>query len=185
MKCYKNSTYDINFTFDRVYTTNPTVRTLRSKLEYVFEEDMPGTHSTADASSDIFGQAWGLFVDQLAGPRSRSQLPGVDLNKLWLSVDIYNDRMKQLRDKVDHFNENYTRRSDLWPSTYTIVTQSSGIIGDGEDPEMFLPKVDKREDVVHDLTIELLLVDTDDVVLGVSIWLEVYALLYNLDLSRK
>ncbi len=34
---------------------------------------------------------------------------------------------------------------------------------------MFLPKVDKREDIIHDLTIELLLVDTDDIVLGVSI----------------
>ncbi len=77
--------------------------------------------------------------------------------------------MKQLRDKVDHFNENYTRRSDLRPSTYTIATQSSGITGDGEDPEMFLPKVDEREDVVHDPTIELSLVDTDDVVPGVSI----------------
>ncbi len=34
---------------------------------------------------------------------------------------------------------------------------------------MFLPKVDKREDVIYDLIIELLLVDTDNVVLGVSI----------------
>ena len=34
---------------------------------------------------------------------------------------------------------------------------------------MFLPKVDEREDVVHDPTIELSLVDTDDVVPGVSI----------------
>ncbi len=34
---------------------------------------------------------------------------------------------------------------------------------------MVLPIVDKREDVIHDLTIELLQVDTDNVVLGVSI----------------
>ncbi len=57
IKCYKNSTYDVNFTFDRVCTTNLTVRTLCSKLEYVFREDMLGTHSTTNASSDIFGRA--------------------------------------------------------------------------------------------------------------------------------
>ncbi len=57
IKCYKNSTYDVNFTFDRVCTTNLTVRTLRSKLEYTFGEDIPGTHSTADTSSNIFGRA--------------------------------------------------------------------------------------------------------------------------------
>ncbi len=34
---------------------------------------------------------------------------------------------------------------------------------------MFLLKVDKREDVVHDLTIELLLVDTNNVILRVFI----------------
>ncbi len=34
---------------------------------------------------------------------------------------------------------------------------------------MFLLKVDKREDVIHDLIIKLLLVDTNNVVLEVSI----------------
>ncbi len=57
IKCYKNLTYDINFTFNRVYTTNLIVRTLCSKLEYVFGEDMLGTHSTANTSSNIFSRA--------------------------------------------------------------------------------------------------------------------------------
>ncbi len=54
MKCYKNSTHDINFTFNRVCTTNLTVRTLCSKLEYTFREDILGTHSTTNTSSNIF-----------------------------------------------------------------------------------------------------------------------------------
>ena len=54
IKCYKNSTYNVNFTFNKVCTTNLTVRTLRSKLEYIFREDILGTYSTANTSSNIF-----------------------------------------------------------------------------------------------------------------------------------
>ncbi len=54
IKCYKNSTYNINFTFNRVCTTNLTVRILRSKLEYIFGEDILGIHSTTNTSSNIF-----------------------------------------------------------------------------------------------------------------------------------
>ena len=54
IKCYKNLTYNVNFTFNKVCTTNLTVRTLRSKLEYIFREDILGTYSTANTSSNIF-----------------------------------------------------------------------------------------------------------------------------------
>ncbi|XTI93966.1 hypothetical protein V2W45_1188595, partial [Cenococcum geophilum] len=36
IKCYKNSTYNTNIIFNRVYLLNATVRTVYNKIEYIF-----------------------------------------------------------------------------------------------------------------------------------------------------
>jgi hypothetical protein len=64
IKCYKNSTHDINIAFYQVCTTNTTVRAIQSIMENEFGEEMSGAYTTADLARDVFNQACHLVTDR-------------------------------------------------------------------------------------------------------------------------
>lgn len=91
MKCYKNSTHDVDIIFNRVCLTNAWVRLLRAKLEEAFGENMS---TTANAQLDMFLVARTLFVGDLAGPRSPEEL--ASFPKAFDSFDILQVGMAKL-----------------------------------------------------------------------------------------
>lgn len=107
MKCYKNSTHDVDIIFNRVCLTNTWVRLLREKLEGTFGENMSGAHTTASAQLDMFLVARTLLVGDLAGPRSPEEL--ASFTKAFDSFDILQVGMAKLEEKVNHFNQHYVR----------------------------------------------------------------------------
>ena len=107
MKCYKNSTHDVDIIFNRVCLTNTWVRLLREKLEGTFGENMSGAHTTASAQLDMFLVARTLLVGDLAGPRSPEEL--ASFTKAFDSFDILQVGMAKLEEKVNHFNQHYAR----------------------------------------------------------------------------
>ena len=44
IKYYKNSTYDTDIIFNRVYLSNITVRILHNKIKYIFNKEISGTY---------------------------------------------------------------------------------------------------------------------------------------------
>jgi len=108
MKCYKNSTHDVDTIFNRVCLSNSWIRTLREKIEDTFGTENPGKHTNADATLDIFVLARNLFVDGLAEPRNQQQL--ASLSDVFDSQDIFQVGMDKLAEKVDAFNKHNIRR---------------------------------------------------------------------------
>jgi len=112
MKCYKNSTHDVDRTFDRVCLTNTWVRALRELMEGSFGEDMSGKHTSADAGLDIFMLARNLFISDLAAPRDKEVLARYS-SGFYTSPDILKDGMQVLASKVEAFNQNHVRSEDI------------------------------------------------------------------------
>lgn len=108
MKCYKNSTHDLDITFNRVCLSNTWVRALRDKVEGVFGEDMPGHHTIADAALDMFLLAHTLFISELAEPRSADLL--ASSTQPFDSSDIFDVGMKVLPKYVSIFNKHHVRQ---------------------------------------------------------------------------
>jgi hypothetical protein len=57
IKCYKNSTHDIGIIFNQVCLFNTWVQALWAKLEELFGEFMPETHTTTSILLEIFSLA--------------------------------------------------------------------------------------------------------------------------------
>ena len=68
MKCYKNSTYNVDIVFDRVCLSNAQVRELYTKLKQSFGAYMPNFHTSTSALLDMFSLARTLFSSDLAKP---------------------------------------------------------------------------------------------------------------------
>ena len=76
IKCYKNSTCDVDIIFDRVCLCNAFVRDVRILPERVFGTHLPSDHTTASAQMDMFLLARTLLSNDLAEPRNQDQLYG-------------------------------------------------------------------------------------------------------------
>src|SRR6266511_320864 len=70
MKYYKNSTYDVDFIFNRVYLFNTWVRALRAKLEETFEKIISETHTIVFAVLETFSLTRNLIVRDLGALRN-------------------------------------------------------------------------------------------------------------------
>ena len=116
MKCYKNSTHNVDTIFNRVCLTNTWIRELRYKLEGRYGEYMPGTHSTASALEDMFSLGQKLFSEALARPRATIP-PGGPLPP-FESRDIWQIGVDSLDEKVERFNKKFTKQSVLTQGTY-------------------------------------------------------------------
>jgi len=77
MKCYKNSTHNTNIIFNQVCLLNATVRTVRSKIEYIFGEEMSGAYTRASIKLNIFLLTYTIYLSDLAIPRGPRQLVGL------------------------------------------------------------------------------------------------------------
>ena len=71
IKCYKNSTYNVDIVFDCVCLSNAQVRELRTKLEQSFSTYMPNFHTSISALLDMFSLARTLFSSNLAKLRNQ------------------------------------------------------------------------------------------------------------------
>lgn len=103
MKCYKNSTYDIDIIFNRVYTSTTSIHAIRSTLKTQFGGNMPGTHTIIDKSNYIFNRAYRIWFDGPIVPR-REPLP----TGLFESKNIFTRGTNLMVAKVSHFNTVYT-----------------------------------------------------------------------------
>jgi hypothetical protein len=111
MKCYKNSTHDIDTIFNRVCLTNTWVRALREKLEEAFGQPQSGQHTLANAIQDMFLVANNIFASDLAEPRSEAQL--ASFPNMFNSFDIRAEGMKSLARNVVKFNKHNVRRRQV------------------------------------------------------------------------
>ena len=66
IKYYKNSTYNTNIIFNRVCLLNAMVRTVRSKIEYTFSEEILGAYTRASTELDIFLLTYIIYLSNLA-----------------------------------------------------------------------------------------------------------------------
>ncbi len=66
---------------------------------------MPGHHTVADATLDMFLLAHNLFADELAEPRSQGQLAG--FMAFFDSQNILHAGMEMLADKISVFNQHH------------------------------------------------------------------------------
>ncbi|XTI84381.1 hypothetical protein V2W45_1206597, partial [Cenococcum geophilum] len=62
IKCYKNSTYNTNIIFNRVYLLNATVRMVRSKIKHTFSEEMLGAYTRASTKLNIFLLTYTIYL---------------------------------------------------------------------------------------------------------------------------
>ncbi|KAK0123584.1 hypothetical protein ONS96_000425 [Cadophora gregata f. sp. sojae] len=155
MKCYRNSTHNTDITFNRVCTTNTAIRHIRVMLERQFGENMPGDHTSADASNDIFNKATRLMIDGLSQPRAGT-LP----NSLFESEDIRTVGTGLLVDRVEHFNRVYTSQVQNEVVTYLDGTAREGVTGTDLSGEF---DTGDREDITNDRSLAHYLTIDDEV----------------------
>ena len=108
MKCYKNSTYDIDIIFNRVYTSTTSIHAIRSILKIQSGGNMPGTHTTVDISNDIFNRAYRIWFDGPIVPR-RGPLPTGPFE----SENNFTRGTNLMVAKVSHFNTVYTSQNTV------------------------------------------------------------------------
>ncbi len=131
MKCYKNSTHDVDLIFNRVCLSNTWIRLLRTKLEDVFGEDISGHHTVADAILDMSFLAHNLFIDGLAEPRNKEQLAG--FTGFFDSRDILREGMNILAEKVGIFNQHHVQRTGIAIIYPSVTADSAGNFADIEE----------------------------------------------------
>jgi len=68
IKCYKNSTYNIDIIFNQVCLSNTWIRALYKRVEAIFSKYMSRTYTTTTALPDIFLLTYTLFTLDLAEP---------------------------------------------------------------------------------------------------------------------
>lgn len=119
IRSYKNSTHDTDIIFDRMCLSNTYITSLRSAIEQEFGETMPGTYTTAGVETDMFILARKLFKDNLAKPRSASQL--ASFLKQFDSSDILRLGVDVLAERVDTFNKEHVRQGGVIRAAYDIL----------------------------------------------------------------
>ena len=97
MQAYKNSTHDVETTFDRVCLSNTWMRRLRKRVESSFGHSPSAEHTTPQASIDVRCLAISLFGNRVGYP-STARKTQFD------SQDIFTEGIQVLRYKVDSFN---------------------------------------------------------------------------------
>jgi hypothetical protein len=156
LKVFKNSTHNADIVFDRICLTNTWVNALRSQVERIFGEHMPGTHTTHSTALDMFARARQLQTGGWASPREQEQLAGI--TNAWLSVDILTEGVMLLAEKVDEFNAHYTRHKGIGSSYLSIERSLDGVTtaGTGESIDRADPlgDSDERDDTELDPTVE-------------------------------
>lgn len=126
MKCYKNSTHDMDIVFNRVCLSNTWTRLLREKFEGTFGEDQTGKHTVASARLDIFFLARNLFVDGLAERRTIAQEVHTGDAKCFDSEDIRLKGMMVLSAKVDAFNQQNIRHVETPMAPLEVSVDDTG-----------------------------------------------------------
>ena len=66
MKCYKNFTHNTNIIFNWVCLLNATVRTVHSKIKYIFSKEMLSVYIQASTELNIFLLAYMIYLSDLA-----------------------------------------------------------------------------------------------------------------------
>jgi len=102
MKCYKNSTHDEDIIFNRVCLTNTYIRQLRTVFEGYFGEFMSGSHTTANASRDIFAITRKLATANLGRPRALEDIG--DPSRYYQPADYITLGASEVEAKVMEFN---------------------------------------------------------------------------------
>jgi len=123
LKCYKNSTHDVDLVLDRICLTNTWNRELRAKIEERFGTYVSGNHSTASAMYDMFSLARKLFNDDLGAPRPPNRLAG--LGRVFDSEDIMKTGVNRVVEKVALFNEQHVRHHGELQESYPSLERLS------------------------------------------------------------
>ena len=66
MKCYKNSTHNVDIIFNQICLFNIWVKALHKKIKAIFGKHMPGIYIIAAALPDMFLFVYALFILNLA-----------------------------------------------------------------------------------------------------------------------
>jgi len=111
MKCYKNSIYDVNIIFYRVYLSNTWIRALRAKLEEIFKESINGAHTSRSIVIEIFSLIRILIVRDFNASRRTKDLS--IRKRIFDSEDILRIKMDRLAEKVTYFNNYYIYRAGI------------------------------------------------------------------------
>ncbi|TEY66927.1 hypothetical protein BOTCAL_0130g00020 [Botryotinia calthae] len=114
MKCYKNSTHDIDIIFDRVCLTNTFQHTLRTVIEAEFGETMSGAHTTRGTAQDVLVLATILIRDNRADSKLHGSGKGV-----YLSEDLWTNGGNIIEGKVAAFNKQYVIQEGMLRNTTT------------------------------------------------------------------
>lgn len=158
MKMYKNSTHDINTTFDRVCLTNTWMRETRAQLEGAFGSYMSGTHTTAKATREIFYLAADLFTSGLAEARSVSSLSLISQRNQYLAPNILDQGAEVLEAKLDDFNSTHVASMCKYRPQRPVYESDAGLdnfSSPSEDEEAtttvlemepYAPDIDERYD---------------------------------------
>ncbi len=91
------------------------VKILRSKMEYIFGEEMLGAYMRAKADFNIFTLAQNLYSGNLVTLWQPAQLAGL---RLFNSYDIFSTGVEVLIKKVNKFNQVYVRDPRLVVTSY-------------------------------------------------------------------
>lgn len=100
MKCFKNSTKDLDNIFGRIGLTNTWNRKHREVIEEALGERMSGEHTRKNTDAELFAHAIKLFKDRAVCP-DRPIDPRVTP---WESANIFSLGMKILYERVNQFN---------------------------------------------------------------------------------
>ena len=109
--CYKNSIYNVNIIFDRVYFSNIWIRALRVKLEKIFREFINGVYIFRSIIIIIFSFTRILVVGDFNAPR---RIEDLSVRKqIFDSEDILRIKIDRLAEKVTYFNNHYIYRAGI------------------------------------------------------------------------
>jgi hypothetical protein len=104
MKMYKNSTHDVEKTFDRVALTSSYISPLRTAIEKCFGEAYNPKHGFKSTLADIFSLACHLFAEGYGKPGPRINAGNLNTHDQFESHDVLGIGSELLPGKIDAFN---------------------------------------------------------------------------------
>src|SRR6266702_7244803 len=125
------------------------VRTLYSKIEHIFGEEMLGAYTQASTELDMFLLAYTIYSSDLAVPQGLKQLAGL---KLFNFYDILYINVNNLAEKIKEFNRIYIWDLHLAITSYPPldINDLTGFV----DIQKFINVISDRLEEV-DFTFEL------------------------------
>lgn len=150
LKHNKNLTHDLEVIFQRTSLCNATVQCVRESLESFFWEHMPGTHSSASASADMFLLARTLVANDLTEPRNIGLLANA---RMFDSHDIKQSGMDILEQRVDLFNELHVQKPGVPDASVLPISLEE--IGDFPDISAYAAAIPPLYDAETCATIDL------------------------------